>query len=105
MLAANTTTSDVLLGVAAVITALGGLIGGIAATVGALRGKRHHDAGDDDAAAEEAGRLWQQMLERLDDAETERDQARTERDEALRRYDECNAERLDLLRHRPARRQ
>lgn len=96
-----TPPSDVLVGVAGIITALAGFVGAVTALWALVHGKRR--AADHDADADAAGQLWAQMLERLDNAETERDEAVAEHADLLERYKQCDAERLELLR-RQARR-
>ena len=86
---------DTLTGIAAVITAVGGLILGVAAVLTAIWGRsrsrrrRRESAPPDDEL--ERDRLWLELLEQLE--------AANERAADLdRRLEECNAERLALLR-------
>lgn len=88
MLALDDQGSGVLLGWAALVTAVGGVIGIIGGLIAQWRKK---PAGPPDGDDPEHGALWMQMLEQLEAANVRADRAE-------RRLAACDRERLALLR-------
>lgn len=92
-------TSNIWGGLAVFLTALAGLVAAAAALIAAIKRPSHEDKRPDQPEDEdERAEMWRHTFEELEEANA----ARVVLEQRL---DECNEERLELLRQRARRRQ